>query len=415
MMKKTPEPYRDRLTAALHELAGVLQTVQQGSQRWQGWRRLQLVDEHEVAHIAPYTSTALATLEQAYALNENDGDLIHHLAIAYHAMAWDMEIDRPEQAAEIWEQALFYWRKLQACEPFWQKLYTRGALLSPAFDKTVIEEIRSNLIQFLLEIHVEFIRYYFDVKRYDQASWHVRIIQRARIPLAARKRLAELVYESTTSTVPVLMAEGHFSDALSTLDIFLDLFPSHPTALKNYLEIGIQWLKQLSPLNRWQEILNLDKRVLPKWDKLYKLTASVDDLSVRTALGDLAETIGSKYWIKVRNMQLQREETNPEIVGLKSQEYSYCLQAITWFRKAISQIPNYETELNLMDALVWKAGFLTQVGLRSTTFDEIQQLLDDALSTCAEAIELNVDQSLPRQQAAQILELKEQFGKWVSS
>lgn len=403
MMKKTPRLYRDQLTAALHDLAGVLQAVQQGSQPWQGWRQLQLTDEQEVAHIAPYTSTALATLEQAYALNENDGNLIHHLAIAYHAMAWDMEFDRPEKAAEVWDQALFYWRKLQACEPFWQKLYAKGALSGIAFDKAVIEEVRCNLIQFLLEIHVEFIRYYFDVKRYNQASRHVQIIQHARIPLAARKRLAELVYESTTSTVPTLMAEGHFGDALSTLDIFLDLFPSHPTALKNYLEIGIQWLKRLSPLSQWQEILDLDKRILPKWDELYKLISSSDDLFIRTALSDIAETIANKYWIKVRNVQLQKEQINLELIGLQSEEYIDCLQAIVWFKKAISQTSNYEIKLILMDALVWKANFLVQVGLQSTDLGEAQQIFNNALWACEEAMKLDEEQSDLHKLAAQIL------------
>ena len=409
-MEQSPAAYRDELTASLGGLAVVLKSAQEHSLKWQAWQRLQFIDETGLASIVPYTPASLGILENAYAMDENDGGLIHHLAIAYHAMAWDIELDQPENAVESWEKALFYWRKLQTCEIFWKNLYAKGKLLGLEFDQPAIEDVRHNLIIYLLEIHIEFIRHLIGSKRYDQASRHIEIIRRSRIPVAIRKELAGLVYESMIMHVPNLVAEGNFSDALCTLDSFLNLFPSHQTALQNYLENSRQWIKQLSPLTDWQEILNLIQRLSPKWEKLHNLNSLSNDLAMANALGDTAESIGNLYLIKLEELQLQSQEDEQNSIELNSEDYNYCLQAIAWLSKALSKVQNYAIEFRLLKALSWKAGHLAQCGLKLTEFDESQQIFGQAFSACEEAIELNADQLELRKQAAWILGLKVQHG-----
>ena len=106
----------ETLARVVHDLGAALRSTRDRAQKWLAWRQL-----HENGdNVAPYTLAALATLEAAFAQNENDGDLIHHLAIAYHALAWDLELHEDSGASAAWEKALFYWRRLQACGEFWQ-------------------------------------------------------------------------------------------------------------------------------------------------------------------------------------------------------------------------------------------------------------------------------------------------------
>jgi len=403
-------PSRDELIQTVHDIGEALRSAQRRSQKWLAWRQLNMTDEHDVHSVTPYTLKAVATLEAAYALDEGDCDVIHHLAIAYHAMAWDLELCEPDRALGAWEKALFYWRKLQACGNFWRDLCAKGEALGEEFDRSAIEEFRQNLIEYLLEIHVDFIRYYYDLKRHDQAVRHIELIRRARIPPAARKGLAVLVYEAMTSTVPNVVAEGCFGDALTILDGFLSLFPSHLPALQSYLEVAKQWLDQMYPSTQWQEILDLDKRVLPRWDVLNTAEHLSEHPLAHAALGDLASALGGKHWARARSLRLQREEAGQQPQVLECEEYRAYGQAISWLKRMESYTSdNPEAQFNLFNALISRAVFATYVGQNSVNPDEAYQLFEEALLDCQDASQVIPDETSPLKLAAQILEIRTDY------
>jgi tetratricopeptide (TPR) repeat protein len=398
------EPGWEELTLTVHDLGEALRSARQRSQKWLAWRQLNTTDEHGVNSVTPYTVEAVATLEAAYALDEGDCDVIHHLAIAYHAMAWDLELCEPNTASEAWEKALFYWRKLQACGHFWRHLCTKGETLGEEFDASAIEKFRRNLIEHLLEIHVDFVRYYYDLNRYDQASRHIELIRRARIPPAARKELEILVYEAMTSTVPNVVAEGRLGDALTMLDGFLSLIPSHLPALQSYLEITKRWLDQTAPSAQWQEILKLDERVLPRWNVLSTSEHWSEHPLARAALGDLASVLGGKHWARARSLRLQRKNAGQEPQALASEEYDAYERAISWLKKVELHIRNDpEAQRNLVDVLMCRAEFVTEVSLNTRDFDEAYALFEEALSSCQEAMKIAPDAKPLREFAASIL------------
>jgi hypothetical protein len=97
-------------------------------------------------------------------------------------------------------------------------LCAKGAALGPGFDRSEVEELRGNLMTYLLQVHVDFIRHYYEQKQSEQARRHIELIKGAQIAPVARKRLSVLVYDAMPSTVPAAVAEGRFGDALTLLE-----------------------------------------------------------------------------------------------------------------------------------------------------------------------------------------------------
>jgi tetratricopeptide (TPR) repeat protein len=402
-------PDRDELVPAVRELGEALRSVRRRPQRWLAWQQLTATDEYGVGNVRPYTAEAIALLETACALDGDDCDVIHHLAIAYHAMAWDLELCEPHKASQAWEKALFYWRKLQACGRFWRDLCAKGEALGEGFDKTAVVAFRQNLMRYLLEIHVDFIRHYYELKQHDQASRHIELIRRARISPAARKELAAIAYEVMASNVPAVVAAGRFGDALAMLDGFLSLFPFHPPALQSYLEIAKQWLDRLSP-TRWQEILELDRQALPRWDALSTTEHLSEHPLARVALNDWAIALGGKHWARAGTLLLQRSKAKQVPQTLECEEYHACELAILWFRKAEQCVPDSaEVRAGLFNALRARAEFTTYVGWNSDDHAVAYRLFEEALADCEDVMKMVPGETSPCKLAAQILKLRAEY------
>ncbi len=401
---------QQKLLQIIKELGEALRSTEQKSQKWFVWQQLYRTSTQGVENVRPCTPKVIGTLEASFALDESDCDVIHHLAIAYHAMAWDFELCGSEMASEAWKKALFYWRKLQACGAFWQDLYIKGKSLGTEFNRSEVEVFRQNLMQYLLEIHVDFIRHYYEQKKPDQASQHIELIRQARISPAARQELTILVYGAMTSTVPKVAEKGCFDDALSILDDFLNLFPFYLPALQHYIEITTRWLKQMSPSSQWQEIFELGERVSPRWDTLSVSEHLSKYPLAQAELGNLANMLGSKHWARARSLQLQRKEASQQPEILECEEYQAYGRAILWLKRVNSYIPNNpEGQFNLLNALLSRAQFVAYVGLNLGDFDEAYQLLEQALSDCQTAMEITHDEAIPRKLAAKILDRRARY------
>jgi len=209
----------------------------------------------------PYTDEALEEFRLAHEAYPQDLGIIHHLAIGHHARAWDRELAGAPGAFDDWKRALGYWHMLAAGD-FWSGLKQKLKAIDPQADAAVIDEARRNLDEDLLNVHVDFVRYYCELGRGERAAAHVEIVRRATIPPAVKMRLIERVYAAMTGSVAEAVGLGAYESALAPIEQFLGLFPeaAYLPALRRHAEICKAWLSRLSHKDNWDEILELAGR-----------------------------------------------------------------------------------------------------------------------------------------------------------
>jgi hypothetical protein len=93
----------------------------------------------------PYTDEALAEFEAAHAREPDDVGIVHHLAIAHHARAWDLELSRDARAADEWKLSLDYWQTLAASDDFRNGLEAKLLTCDPNTDPAALAEVLNDL------------------------------------------------------------------------------------------------------------------------------------------------------------------------------------------------------------------------------------------------------------------------------
>ncbi len=229
-----------------------------------GWQALQERDKNgQPKGPLPYSDVAMTEFNNALAEDPENPDIIHHLAIATHARAWDLELQDDPKAAAEWERALGHWRAVISSSSFWDGFREKLMAIDPAADPALITTLRSDLYEQLLDIHVDFIRRYFEGNNPNRAAVHVGIIGRARIPPAVRARLTDKLFAAMTVSVAQARAMQEFEAALGPVEQFLALFKTHLPALQAHAEICRDWVTALSYSGDWQKIVSLYARAEP--------------------------------------------------------------------------------------------------------------------------------------------------------
>jgi hypothetical protein len=236
----------------------------------------------------PYTALAWPELQAAHAADPEDIGLVHHLAIAAHARAWDLELSDSPAAASAWEEALGYWRILAFSAEFWDGLKAKLRACDMQADVGPLDQARRDLLEDLLDIHVAFVRHYSEKDRVDHAVVHVQIVQRANIPPALKRRLVGKIYEAMTAGVGAAKLAREFASAAQTVERFLALFPDHLPALRLHAEVYAPWVKSLHFRDHWNEIERLSRQA----DRYGQQLAGHPDLDAdplaKTALAELS-------------------------------------------------------------------------------------------------------------------------------
>lgn len=254
----------------------------------QGWRALQERDGFgNDRGPLPYTDEAIALFTAAYERYPEDWSLVHHLAIAHHARAWDRELAGDESAADEWEVALGYWRSLGSSPEFWRGLEDRLHAIDAQQDASFLADLRRHLFESLLEIHVEFIRHYCELEEVERAERHVGLIGRAPIPPAARKRFADRLFKVLTAPVGSQAARRDRA-SLTAVGRLLQLFPEHLPALRLYAELAAEWVGQRSYREEWDRIEELAREAEPIAVRLANHSGLDAEPLARTALAELA-------------------------------------------------------------------------------------------------------------------------------
>ena len=258
------------------------------SHLYRAWDLLQERDtEGNPRGAVPYTDQALAELAIAHENDPDDIDIVHHLAIAHHARAWDMELSDSPQAASEWERALNHWRAIAASSAFWASLKDKFLACDPDGNPAWLDEVRQNLLENLLDIHVDFVRYYCEAETPRRALQHVEIVRRTRLPPAVKKRLIGKVFDAMTSAIPEAKATHAYASALTSLERFLALFPNYLPALRMYAEICKECLAAM-PYGNWDDIVRLGVQAEPYMSRLATHPELKNAPLTQTALEELA-------------------------------------------------------------------------------------------------------------------------------
>lgn len=285
------------------------------------WQQLQETDDYGLVQVRPYTPEALATLEALYERHNQDVELIHHLAIAHHARAWDLELRDDPAAFESWLAMFEYWARLKALNSFWERRTDEAVALGA--DPAVLEDFRDNLLSYLIEIHIDFIKQFP-----HKAREHIELIyNRAPIPPAIRKQVPRQVYEVMTATLAEVENRREFLDALAIVARFLEYFPDDVPALQEMVNIAQRAIDTpLVPQEDYQLLLDIADVVGPCWDRLDQHPDLTKYPLARPSLGDLASALGQKLFFVQKHVS---EQIADPVLTLRSTEL---LQQ--WFTRA---------------------------------------------------------------------------------
>lgn len=254
--------------------AVAVNVAQKRSFLWQEWNELQEKDaDGNPRGPLPYTDEALAAFHRAECYFPDDVNICHHLAIGHHARAWDYELRRHPGAPGEWEKALGYWRGIGASGEFWRRMKEKLLIVDPQADTSYIDALRKDMLENLLDIHVDFVRHYFEGGEPARANVHVDIVRRAQIPPAVKKRLTEKLFKSMTASVSESLDKQAFDSALAPVEQFLSLFENYLPALRRHAEICHAWLSRLSYADDWDAIIRLSQHAMPP---ARRLTQNVD-------------------------------------------------------------------------------------------------------------------------------------------
>jgi hypothetical protein len=236
----------------------------------------------------PYTDQAMAEFAAAHESDPDDIGIVHHLAIAHHARAWDMELSGNPLAAAEWERALDDWRVVAASSAFWAGWKDKLLVCDPNGNPAWLVEVRQNLLENLLDIHVDFVRYYCEADAPERAVQHVEIVRRTHLPPAIKKRLIGKVFDAMTSAVSEAKKTHAYTSALTGLERFLKLFPDYLPALRMYAEICKESLASMSFQKNWDDIMRLSTQAEPYMSRLAAHPELKNDPLAQTALEEVA-------------------------------------------------------------------------------------------------------------------------------
>lgn len=194
--------------------------------------------------LQPWTRTAIRRWELE---REQGGDIevVHHLAVAHHAWAYDLEAAGDDAAFGHFEQALRHWATLYGEPDFWRRMRQR---LDDAMDVPVRDEVvtrtRTRLPHHLLEPHLT-LAVRLRLTDPGRARRHLRLVTGSAFPetIVAEARVG--LVRDVIDGVPAAVAEGRFAETVDVLESWLRLDPDSHDLLRALLFTGRSWVERL--------------------------------------------------------------------------------------------------------------------------------------------------------------------------
>jgi tetratricopeptide (TPR) repeat protein len=223
----------DELLDRLDELRAELKVRDRPERR--AWARLEPTRDGWPAR--PYDEQAIELWENVLRGSPDDLASIHHLAIAHHARAIDLEqSEHPDRSDDDWRRALVYWHRLIETEEFWTGLAERQRT-----DSGKMPKVRQDLVVRLLQIH-------FDIALDEHSPnhrvrFHIRFALDAPFLEEVIEQVRVRTYEKATSGMDAAVwRSGHVEPsalqlAIDTVTGYLDKDDGCKVALVDLLKL----------------------------------------------------------------------------------------------------------------------------------------------------------------------------------
>ncbi len=341
------------------DLQSALTQARELSWAARGWERLNGGESSSIYGPAPHGDEAREAFASGLEMLGDEPALLHHLAVAEHALAWDLELAGSPQAADAWRRALGTWRRLHGCPEFWQAMRERAAELQPPVDPAVVDEIRGELYDELLAIHVALVRHYCDLGETERARTHVEFIRYTRLPPAVFNQMPDLLYEAMTGSLSDLVASQEYDQAAAAIERYLEFYPDNLGALQTVAEVFRDWARLTSVADDWPTIVEIARRA-DGWARRLEEHEALDEAPLASlALTQLGATLGRRFYRKLD----QVFGGDPEATGSVVPEHlSWCNQAVRWAELAHGRDPAREYLLMLCASLYMRARCATALG-----------------------------------------------------
>ncbi len=190
--------------------------------------------------VQPWTDAAL-DLWREHA--EGDSHSPHHLAIAEHARAYQLEIASDDRAFDCWRRAHAAWARVWADDRFWERLRTHLESVTPDSIPEelarVVDEARGELPAQVLEPHVTRVQ---ELRR-DQlprACAHLDLIRAAPFASADIARARGRLAREAGAQIRRLTREGQHDRALHEARAWIEIDPDNIPLAEQTLDVGIE-------------------------------------------------------------------------------------------------------------------------------------------------------------------------------
>jgi tetratricopeptide (TPR) repeat protein len=192
----------------------------------------------------PYNDESVGLWHDLLQKNETDIETLHHLAIAHHARAIDIEASKsPQKSNSEWEKALSYWEALWHSDSFWDRLAEKAC---PDGRRQDVDDLRQGFPEMLLRVHFD-LAFDPDTPR-DRANYHVGIAAGSPFPEDSKSRARMNVYDRVVGSIPPSVWQNEMLDpktikqGTDAIEQYLAIDPGYTPALADALRLQMRMM-----------------------------------------------------------------------------------------------------------------------------------------------------------------------------
>ena len=363
-----------------------------------GWTRL------------AYAPEAFKIWQSLVASHPDDWEALHHLAIAHHARAIELDAgDQPRQSDRDWAAALELWHRLWQCDAFWNYI---AEIACKHTKRTAVEQLRSELPVLLLQIHFD-IACEPDIPLY-RAAYHIKTALEAPFPPEAIETVRAQTYQRFIADVPANVWQIDMLDP-TTIKIgtdriqqYLALDPGCTVALADALRLQVRLLRtrnqELQALGQESSgqrlgLLGQMKDVaeywLPYFDQLAAVAECLDD-DVRERLCLWYRVSGDVLWALDRKAEAVHYYEQGTRAGIDDEGRKQCAASLGETRAYLARELAYHASPDAKpqcDRLAAEAGLSIQAHFLLANAYVLLREFDAAAAVCQRGLQLELDVS----------------------
>ncbi|ONH31433.1 hypothetical protein [Pseudofrankia asymbiotica] len=232
---------------------------------------------------------------------------VHHLAIAHHARAYDLEAaGESKTAAQHWRKALEHWAALHRDDRFWDGLREHLETVSGApLPDGLLDGVRARLPEYLLAPHVTLATRY-RLTDPDRARRHAECIRLSTLPEAAVTRARDQFGADTVAGLGQAIKEARFTDTIRALLSWFAIDPTSTRLARALLLVTRRWCEGQSRAPEWTVTVG------PTLARVHAALTSLDLPATHGIAADLRPELARHYyWLGLE--ALRRGVSKPDL------------------------------------------------------------------------------------------------------